>query len=440
VSDPGRRLAAFVSELTLDDVPVATRDRAGLAIADTLGAIVAGSGADSVERLASRWTAREAGGATVLGVTGGQAPPHLAAHCNGTAGTVLELDEGHRLAGGHPSIHLLPALLADTESRDASRETLVRSFVAGYEVAVRTARGIGELQSGYHPHGVWGAVAGAAAVSCARALSRHRTQAAMSIAANYAQHTRFEAATEGATVRNGYAGMSNLAALIAVDQAEAGVEGLTDGIARHLELAAAAGVDRSALTDGLGERWELDGGYFKIHAACRYTHATLDAVTALPELDPDAIESISVETFPAAARLDGVAPHNRLEAAFSIPFAIATALRRGTTGPDAFAAEAITPETLGLAERVTVSVAEPFRSRAPDRRGARVTVDAGDERHVQEVAAPLGGEHAPIGEPRLLEKFRSLVEPVLGETAGEALWTAARRPVTPRELCALARP
>jgi len=89
----------------------------------------------------------------------------------------------------------------------------------------------------------------------------------MAIAANYAQHTRFEAATEGATVRNTYAGMSNLAALVAVDQAVAGFGGLENGISRHLEHAAADGVDETALSAGLGERWELAHGYFKIHAA-----------------------------------------------------------------------------------------------------------------------------------------------------------------------------
>jgi len=140
----------------------------------------------------------------------------------------------------------------------------------------------------------------------------------MAIAANYAQHTRFEAATEGATVRNVYAGMSNLAALVAVDQAEAGFGGLENGVARHLE-SAADGVDEAALSAGLGERWELEHGYFKIHAACRYTHPTLDAIAALPDgLDAAAVESVRVETYPAAARLTESRPQNQLQAKFSI--------------------------------------------------------------------------------------------------------------------------
>jgi len=92
----------------------------------------------------------------VLGADGGETVPPLAALCNGAAGTVLELDEGHRFAAGHPAIHVLPALLADAEIGYGDSDAFVRSFVAGYEVAVRTARAVGTLESGYHPHGVWG--------------------------------------------------------------------------------------------------------------------------------------------------------------------------------------------------------------------------------------------------------------------------------------------
>jgi len=49
-------------------------------------------------------------------------------------------------------------------------------------------------------------------------------------------------------------------------------------------------------------------------------------------------------------------PQNQLQAKFSIPFAVATALLRGETGPTAFVDEAITSEAIALAERVTVAV------------------------------------------------------------------------------------
>jgi 2-methylcitrate dehydratase PrpD len=433
-----RTLATFVADLSTDDIPASVRDRAGLTVADTVGAIVGGSTDDAVRRLTRRWGMTASGTASVLGTDGVEMMPHFAAFCNGTAGTVLELDEGHRFAAGHPAVHVLPALLADAETTYASSETFLRALVAGYEVAVRVARAMLPLADGYHPHGVWGGVGGAAAVAHARGLDAATTETAMSIAANYAQHTLFAAATEGATVRNSYAGMSNLAALVAADQAEAGFTGVEDGVARHLALAAADGFDADALTVDLGEDWELENGYFKRHAACRYTHPVLDALADL-DADPTAVDSVTVETYPAAARLAETRPANELQAKFSIPFAVATALTNGETSPDAFRADSITPEALALAERVAVTVDEDIAARAPDQRGARVTVDLGGETLTREVVAARGGDHDPFTEAELREKFQTLTEPVLGRDRAEELWSSARSLDPPRVLCTLAQ-
>ena len=430
-------LAAFVTDLETADIPDRVRDRAGLTIADTVGAILGGSRDETVQSLASEWSQQTTGSAAVLGTEDVMTAPHLAAFCNGTAGTVLELDEGHRFAAGHPAIHVLPALLTET---DASGEDLLRSFVAGYEVAVRTAEALGPLAEGYHTHGVWGAVGGAAAVASSRGLSASQVETAMAIAANYAQHTRFEAATEGATVRNSYAGMSNLASLVAVDQAMAGFSGLDGGVLRHLELASAEGVSEEALWRDLGERWEIERGYFKVHSACRYTHAVLDAVLSMREdIDPATVEAVTVGTYPAAARLTETRPQNALQARFSIPFAVGTALHHGNTDPDAFSTDAIPPAVLELAECVTVTVDEEVAARAPEQRGANVTVETTSGTIAREVRTPRGGEHRPLSESQLREKFEMLVAPLLGSERTEQLWQSARQPETPRRLTALAQ-
>jgi len=435
-----RELAAFVAELTTDALPERVRDRAGLTVADTIGAVVGGSRDPAVRSLAGAWAESTSGTATVLGTDGSRTAPQLAAFCNGAAGTVLELDEGHRFAAGHPAVHVLPALLADAETGYGDGDAFLCSFVAGYEAAVRAARATNPLADGYHPHGVWGAVGAAAAVARHREFGADRTRTAMAIAANDAQHTLFAAATEGATARNGYAGMSNLAALVAVDQAEAGFTGLERGIERHLGLAAAGDVDRAVLASGLGDRWELSRGYFKIHAACRYTHAVLDAIAKLPaDVTAADVESVSVGTYPAAARLTETRPHNALQAKFSIPFAVATALLTGETGPAAFGDDALTPEAIALAERVTVTVDDEVAARAPEQRGARVTVETASGTVERAVRAARGGESDPFSESRLAEKFRSLTTPVIGSGRAADLWESARRIDSPRVLCTLAR-
>ena len=442
--DHARRLAGWVAELEADDLPAAVEERAGLVVADTVGAIVGGTTDHAVASLHDCWAdllENTSGGATVMGSDNVRTGRYRAAYLNGTAGTVLELDEGHRFAAGHPAIHVVPALLAESETMYADRDAFIVALVAGYEVAVRVAEAIQPLADGYHPHGVWGVVGGAAAVCRLRGHDAETTLEAMRMAANYAQHTRFDAASEGATVRNTYAGMSNLASLIAADQAGAGFTGLVDGIARHFAPSSTNGVDRERLDADIGVRWTIEEGYFKLHAACRYTHAALDAVLALRDdhdLGPEDVSTVTVETYPAAANLDTTVPRNVLQAKFSIPFAVATALVTGESGKEAFDDEAIDDEQLAVSERVSVTVNDAFATRAPEERGARITVETADDETIsQAVRAARGGEHDPFDEHELREKFDALVASVLGEEQATELWHAARKPDAPRVICAL---
>ena len=437
------KLASFVASLEGSAIPDAVADRASLVVADTVGVILGGTSDPAVTALTADWAAKNGGSATLFGTANQQTSSYQAAFVNGTAGTVLELDEGHRFAAGHPAIHVLPAVLADGEGEFRSGAELLTAFVAGYEAAVRVARAVTPLATSYHPHGVWGSVGAAAGVARLREFDPETTLHAMRIAANYAQHTRFEAATEGATVRNGYAGMSNLAGLVAADQARAGFTGLDDGVARHLEPLARDGVEREALAADLGEAWELERGYFKIHAACRYTHPVLDALAELgagERFDPEEVEAVVVETYPAAARLTEQKPANALQAKFSTPFAVASALVTGQTGKAAFTDDALTDDAYALARRVDVRVADDLAARAPDERGARVSVTLTDGRaFTAEVRAARGGEHDPFTEGELRAKFDGLAGPVIGPAHADDLWRAAREPAAPRVLCALTR-
>jgi 2-methylcitrate dehydratase PrpD len=442
-----RVAAEFAASLDLRDVPEGALDRATLVVADSLGAILGGSTAPYVATFAEQ---SRGGPATVLG-TDRRAPAARAALATGSAGTVLELDEGHKYSTGHPAMHVLPAVLAVAEAEPSrgdggdggeDREDgddggdggrgrhLLASFVAGYEVGARVGVACVPLAPEYHMHGVWGTVGAAAGVARYRGYDAGTTLEAMRIGANHALHTRFDAATEGATVRNTYAGMSAMNGILAADQAAAGFTGLEDGLARHLDRLCAEGFDRGAVADALGERWEIGRGYFKNHAACRYTHGALDALAAIEaraSVDPDAVASVLVETYPDAARLTDPRPENDLEAKFSIPFAVATRLLNGNSAKASFADGALTERAYALAERVAVTAAEDLAARVPEARSTRVTVELENGTElVEEVRYPKGDEQNPFTVPELCEKFRSLSAPVVGEDSAERLWEAAR--------------
>jgi len=456
MSDPETRLANFVTELEYETLPDSVTERAGLVVADTVGASVGGTTVPEVASLAEVEAASNPGEASILGTDYTAAPGH-AAMVNATAATSLDIDEGNPYAGGHPAVHVVPAVLAEAEVEDGSPEEFLTAVVAGYEVAARAGRACTPLKgrSGpegdpYHVHGVWGTVGTAAAVARYRGLSATETAEAIRMGANSAMHTQFEAVVEGATVRNTYAGSSNLLGVAIANQAQVGYTGLESGIERHLARAS-DDFTASALTDGLGELWEINRGYFKRHAACRLTHPSIDAVLDLQKshsIDATDVSSVSVDVDRAAAKLSPKQPTNSLQSKFSIPFAVATVLHNGDAKKPSFDRGARTEPVLDLASRVELRETDDVVGDAPGQRGARVTVTLDSDETLQaEVSEPVhvsGGNETDDVATRegVREKYDWLVQPTLGTERTSELWAAASSPTAnePARLGALATP
>src|SRR5215207_5312895 len=109
----------------MQPIPSSVRDHAGLILADTFGAIVAGHREAEVAALAAR---HATGGVPLLGAAAA-APPPMAAFLTGLAGTACELDEGNYPAGGHPAIHAIAPALAEAATRDASGADLLTAII-----------------------------------------------------------------------------------------------------------------------------------------------------------------------------------------------------------------------------------------------------------------------------------------------------------------------
>src|SRR3954453_3220981 len=134
-------------------IPSHVRDHAGLILADTLGAIVAGHREAEVGAMTMR---HATGGVPLLGASAAAQPP-MAAFLTGLAGTAAELDEGNYPAGGHPAIHAIAPALAEAAARDCSGEALLTACIAGYEAGSRVGHAM-RLRPAAHPHGTWGVI------------------------------------------------------------------------------------------------------------------------------------------------------------------------------------------------------------------------------------------------------------------------------------------
>ncbi|GAA0235678.1 MmgE/PrpD family protein [Cryptosporangium japonicum] len=388
---PVRALAAWAAGLRTVDLPGDVPSRLETVLASVLGVTLVGSAGRSA--LVDAWDPPP--GPSVLIGTGRSTTPDAAAWLNATALVSLELDEGNRFAGGHPAAHGWPAVLALAGARDADGPTTAAALVVAYEVAARFGRAT-RLRPGTHPHGTWGATG--AAAGCARllGLSADATAAAIDTAAGMAVAGPFVAALDGNPVRDEWVGAANQSGLAAARLAAAGLARDT-GIAGHSLGGLLGTFDPAPLTEELGQRWDLELGYFKRHASCAYTHPTADAVLDLrPRVPLEDVDRVDVETYTAAAALDRVDCPTRLAAMFSVPFVVATALREGAVRPDAFTRiDAARP----LMSRVHLAVAPDLDAAVPEHRGARVRVTLRSGEVVRaEVTDPIGdAARGPFG-------------------------------------------
>ena len=135
------QLAEMVHSLRWEDMPEDARCAAKNVVLDTIGAILAGS--QLPENAAFAQLAAKLGGKGTASIFGHftQVPALFAALVNATAGVALEVDEGNRLGGGHPSVHVTPGAIAVAEELGLSGTEVLMGIILGYEVTSRIGTG-----------------------------------------------------------------------------------------------------------------------------------------------------------------------------------------------------------------------------------------------------------------------------------------------------------
>ena len=441
------RLSRFVSDTRLQDLDHTAVSAAKTVVLDTIGAILAGSQLPENRNLAQLAAKNGGAPATVIGHVG-FAPPVFAALVNATAGVALEMDEGNRLGGGHPSIHVMPAALAIAEEVGASGPRFLESMIVGYETTSRIGSGV-TARPEIHSHGTWGTVGSAAAVAKLLDFGPDHTREAMNIACSMSPANTWTPCLEGATVRNLYPGRSGLQGIMAAQVTLCGFTGLKDAPTDIYDGVLGESFDPDRVVEGLDAAGPLriQQNYFKLHACCLYNHPALDAVQKLvnrEEIEAANVDRILVEAPPLATIMTDPAPANMLAAKFSLPYAVATSLVYHSTDIAAFYPERLEdPETRSMAQRVEIVADPEMNFRRYDYPAARVAISLRDGRTLNESVTVHHGDYQdPASRQELVGKFTFLVEEILGQAqTAEVIDTVDRLDGLPdiRELTALLR-
>src|ERR1051325_2456675 len=423
ISDPAvattltRVLAAQASAVTYESLPEPVRELVRQCVLDYYGVALAGADDPLATILLDELA--EAGGAAQASIIGRKAklPALSAALVNGAIGHALDYDDVNLAMPGHPSVAILPGLIALAEQRNSTGRDVIAAFVAGYETACRIGMALrpGHYDRGFHATGTIGAFGAAAACAHLLRLDAEATARALGIAGTQAAGLKSQF---GTMCKPFHAGKASQSGLLAARLAARGFSSRPDLVECEQGFALTHGSDfnpEAALADP-PNGFHIYANLFKYHAACYLTHGPIECGREIRErhhIAPDQVARITLGVDRSTDRVCNITtPTDGLEAKFSLRQPVAMALSGvDTASLGAYsAATANDPALVALRQKVNLDFQDGWAQAA-----AEIEVALSDGR-VLRAAHDAGVPSADIsaqGE-RLAAKFATLAEPVLG--------------------------
>ena len=426
-----RNLGEFVSSLEFKEIPATAVETVKRGFIDCLGVMFAGRDEPVVGILREFVASSPGGEATILHDKGRTTAPE-AALLNAAAAHALDYDD--TAIDGHPSVVLVPAVLAEAERLRSSGAELIAAYVAGYETWAELASRDTDKHhgKGWHPSAVFGTVAAAAAGARLARLDAERTTHAIAAAASMAGGLTANFGSMTKPLQVARAAQSGLAA------ARLAAKGLTaspDALEHRggfLNAISPAGRVRLDGAIAAGRDWHVlkNGLNIKRYPVCYALHRCIDGLLALgsgEKIIPEKIKEIelSIGRF-QAGMLRHSRPQTALDAKFSAEFAAASAVVAGGVGLAQLRDEFVRSAPVqALFPRVKVTAVddpdpdEPLFARSD---AVRVTLSDGTVLAGGPVRYALGHARNPIGLDELRAKFDDCVGVALAPRRREALF------------------
>lgn len=407
-------LATFVAGATAADVPEEAQRSAVRAFVDTVGVTLHGT-VEPAGRKSRAVFAGERGDATILG-TDERASVADAALVNGTAGHALDYDD---VTWGvwHPSVTLVPSIMAVGEREKVSGVDAVIAFAVGFETECYLAEALlpGHYEGGWHATATFGTVGAAAAAASLLGLDESATRNALSVAASMPAGLKQNFGTMTKPVHAGLAGRSGVTAALLAAEGLTGADGALGTDRGFCDLYAGAEGPAEVNPTTLGAPWALveHGLQVKKYPCCYFTHPGIAATQHLVEshdINPGEVESITVTASQGAAdALHYPEPGTGLQAKFSMQYAIASAVARDRVGLAAFEDDAVgDPPVQAVRERVSFEV-DPALTYNPYQTTVSIKTTDGDRyQHTQD--KPPGTPENPLSDAELRAKFNAVTD------------------------------
>lgn len=432
------RIGQFAAGFGPADLTPAEARAARRALLDTLACALGGL-AEPTTAKALRY-GRATSGPAVATVWGSRERLGIeqAAFVNAVAGHVLDYDDVTATLRGHPSIAMLPALLALAEAEGLGLQAVCAAYVVGFEVMGRIGLTIADehYARGWHATASIGTLGATAACASLLRLSARAATDALGLAVAQAAGSRENFGTDAKSFQAGHANRAALQAVLLAREGFDASPAALDGPRGYAALYG-AGEDWQAGFAGLGEAprlLERAGIDVKKYPMCYATHRTLDGVLDLVGETGIGLADVAAVTVEGSHRAFAPLLHDRptsgLAGKFSLPYAVAAALADGAVGLAAFAdAAVLRPEIQAFLPRVS----KREGTGPTNARYAALTLKLHDGRVLERrVEALRGSASLPLSDAALVDKLADCLRHAGLDAAPAAIAAAVLDPADRR--------
>ena len=419
-----RTLVEYCHTIGHQALPRAVDEYARLLLLDYMGVAAAGAAMEESSRIGVE-VVRALGGApeaTAFGLDE-KIPAPNAAFANGISEHSIEMDDTHSNASSHPGVVIWSVALAVGEREGVSGAELLPAAAAGYEMACRAGYAAAPpsmYKRGFHPTSASGAFGAAVTAACLLDLSVEQMLNAVGIAGSFASGN-MEYLAQGKMTKRVQPGQAAHAGIMAALLAQRGYTGpstILEGGFGFLHAYSDEAVP-ARLTDALGESWEIALTGIKAFGCCRYMQSPMEAALRAvrgQKFDPAQVQAIHVGLVSAGWGLvaepieDKYVPETRVDAQFSLPFGVATALVNGRATVNEFREEQLrNPAILQLAQKVTIHHDDALDRAYPGLWPSWCEIDLADGRTLRGTVNTTKGEpENPMTPAEVHDKFNAL--------------------------------
>ena len=420
-------LVRAVRAMRWDQAPEDAREVARHCILDFLGVAIAGSREPLTQILVDEIVKPE--GSSEAGLIGSKrrASRLSAALVNGAAAHALDFDDTHTVMGGHPSVPVIPAVLALADSAGLGGREVLEALLIGIELECRLGALLGgqHYAIGFHSTGTVGTFGAAAACAHMLRLDEEGWLRALGLAGTQAAGLKSGFGTMAKPLHAGRAASNGLFSALAARGGYTSNPEIIETAQGFAATHAGAKPSREAL-DRFNGRFLIRETLFKYHASCYLTHAPIDAarqIRAEHRFDPKSIDEVEVRVHPTLFGVCNIQePKTGLEAKFSLRATTAMALLgEDTSNLETFSDANVTEaHVVSLRDRVRIVGAEKTPS-------THATVVVKSNGRIFQAESDSGQAASDLVAQRenLTRKFMALTVSILGRRDAEALASAA---------------